>query len=83
VKKDRDQRAAQELRDRLSQEAAAGWETLLRSPLGQRAVEEWARQHPEITPQSSPRFLIGIAFGSFVKRYVREHSPTSQAVGGA
>jgi hypothetical protein len=66
-----DQRASQELRERLAREEAEAWAATLRSAAGRQATEAWARAHPEITARSAPRFIIGMAYGSFVKRYIR------------
>jgi hypothetical protein len=82
VKKNRDQIASQELRDRLAREAAEEWASLKSSLLAQRAVEEWTRENPDSgtlqhgqwMPTANPRWLLSMACGSFVRRYVRDHA---------
>jgi hypothetical protein len=100
-KKSPDQIASEERMARMQQEAAQEWDALVQSPLGQHAVEAWARKNPDggyltrehkdpddvgylkWVPTGNPRWMIGMAYCAFVKRFVREHSegPQSDALG--
>jgi hypothetical protein len=71
VRKTLDQQASQKLRERLAREHAEEWAAILRSDAGKQATQAWVRAYPEITARSAPRFIIGMAFGAFVRRFVR------------
>jgi hypothetical protein len=71
VRKTLDQRASHELREKLAREQADEWAAILRSDAGKRATEAWVREHPEISDRSVPRFIAGMAFTAFVKRFIR------------
>jgi hypothetical protein len=72
VRKNPDQRASQELREPLARQQAEEWAALIQSEPGKLATEAWAREHPTITAQSVPRFIFGMTFGTYVKRFVRK-----------
>jgi hypothetical protein len=78
MRKNPDQRASQELRERLARQQADEWAAILRSDAGKQATEAWAREHPTITAQSAPRFIFGMAFGAYVKRFLRGTSNQSK-----
>jgi hypothetical protein len=74
-----DQRDSHELRERLARQQADEWAEILRSDAGKRATEAWAQEHPTITAQSAPRFIIGMAFGAYVKRHIRKLRPEGES----
>lgn len=68
------------MRDRVKSDATKEGDALMRTDVVRLATEVWVRKHPDWgvvrdgrwLPIESPRWLLGMAYGSFIEKHIRE-----------